>query len=868
MNFKDKTAVQFAKEMLGGREFSTADACILVKQLKHEHAFGYARKVLARARKGKGKVDNAELVTWLRQQHALCTYKDPDLPASTRFDLALEILGTGEDLAATKNQETLGLAGAIHKRMWEFGGQRDHLEWSLSFYRRGYEEGVEPDGGYTAINAAYVADLLGMESAANAKGGLTSQTTAAYRQLAHAIREDIIQSLVPLAEAPGNALSGQWWVVCSIAEAYFGLARYDEATEWLRRAAAIEEVSEWEFQSTAQQLTKLARLQSAGAMDCGESFRDSPAGRTLLAFLGDDALGLQSAYLGKFGLALSGGGFRASLYHIGVLARLAELDVLRHVEVISCVSGGSILGAHYYLEVQKLLESKTDVDITRQDYIDVVQRVARDFLEGVQQNIRWRVAASLLTNLKMIFRPSYSRSDRLAELYEKCLYARVQDGKEGSERFMTDLFVKPKGYVTDFTPKRDNWRRKNKVPTLILNATTLNTGHNWQFTASWMGESPWSVDPALDANYRLRRVYYGDARGVETKEGERRGVRLGTAVAASACVPGLFEPIVLRGVYENKTVRLVDGGVHDNQGVVGLLEQDCNVLLVSDASGQMESQDEPSNGVIGVPLRSNSILMSRVREAEYDDLVARRSASLLRGFMFVHLKKDLDVEAVSWAGCDEPVEASDDARPAELRGTRTRYGILKSVQRRLAAMRTDLDSFSDSEAYALMVSGYRMTEFEFPRTVSGCEAPTEEAVQWPFLALEPAMVSDENSGKLMALLSVADQGAFKVWKLYPPLRTLGWILVAVLGACAAWVLWEHRDKAVITYQTIGISLLTLLAGMIVGKGIMRIARFRETVTKIAFGIGMALIGFAVAKLHLAVFDKRFLKLGQIKRLLP
>jgi uncharacterized membrane protein len=73
---------------------------------------------------------------------------------------------------------------------------------------------------------------------------------------------------------------------------------------------------------------------------------------------------------------------------------------------------------------------------------------------------------------------------------------------------------------------------------------------------------------------------------------------------------------------------------------------------------------------------------------------------------------------------------------------------------------------------------------------------------------------------------------------------------------------------VITYQTIGISLLTLVAGMVVGKGIMRIARFRETVTKIVFGIGMALIGFIVAKIHLAVFDKRFLKLGQIKRLLP
>jgi hypothetical protein len=167
-----------------------------------------------------------------------------------------------------------------------------------------------------------------------------------------------------------------------------------------------------------------------------------------------------------------------------------------------------------------------------------------------------------------------------------------------------------------------------------------------------------------------------------------------------------------------------------------------------------------------------------------------------------------------------------------------------------------------------MVSGYRMTEFEFPRTVSGCEAPAEEAVQWPFLAVEPAMDRADDSGKLLELLSVADQGAFKVWKLYPPLRILGWILIAVLAACAAWGLWKWRDEAVITYQTIGILLLVLIASAVVGKGVMRIARFRETVRKILFGIGMALIGFSAAKIHLAFFDKLFLKLGRIERLLP
>ena len=69
--------------------------------------------------------------------------------------------------------------------------------------------------------------------------------------------------------------------------------------------------------------------------------------------------------MGKVGLALSGGGYRASLFHIGVLARLAECNVLRRVEVLSCVSGGSIVGAYYYLKLRQLLQEKPDAEVDR-----------------------------------------------------------------------------------------------------------------------------------------------------------------------------------------------------------------------------------------------------------------------------------------------------------------------------------------------------------------------------------------------------------------------------------------------------------------------------------------------------------------------
>ena len=44
----------------------------------------------------------------------------------------------------------------------------------------------------------------------------------------------------------------------------------------------------------------------------------------------------------KIALAFSGGGVRATVFHLGVLARLAHQDLLGKVGVISSVSGGSL----------------------------------------------------------------------------------------------------------------------------------------------------------------------------------------------------------------------------------------------------------------------------------------------------------------------------------------------------------------------------------------------------------------------------------------------------------------------------------------------------------------------------------------------
>ena len=57
----------------------------------------------------------------------------------------------------------------------------------------------------------------------------------------------------------------------------------------------------------------------------------------------------------RIGLALSGGGFRASIFHLGVIRRLEELGIMKYVHTISAVSGGSIIAAYYVIEMEKRL---------------------------------------------------------------------------------------------------------------------------------------------------------------------------------------------------------------------------------------------------------------------------------------------------------------------------------------------------------------------------------------------------------------------------------------------------------------------------------------------------------------------------------
>jgi predicted acylesterase/phospholipase RssA len=860
-----------AEDVLQGR-FETPEYVLeLVRELHKHRYFGVARKLLERLAGSTDVALRPQQRVLVAQKLALSTYKDPDLPADARLERALDVLRRVDDLAATRDQETLGLAGAIYKRMWElFGVERD-LETSCAYYLRGHRVGVRTDYGYNGVNAAFVLDLLADLEAPDQSLGQQSET--GRHELALQIRREILDVLTPLCDVRGNEelhLRQQWWFLVTLGEAAFGVGEYDTAAGWLLQAAALPHRSDWEIESTARQLAALANLNERRAARRAAK-PDVRATEVLGMFL--RALGtvsnveaaLASVVRGKVGLALSGGGFRAALYHVGVLARLAELDLLRHVEYLSCVSGGSIVGALYYLEVRRVLLEKPDAEITRADYLDLVERVRVALVGGVQRNIRTRIAAEWLTNVKMIFAPNYSRTKRAGELYEREIYARVADGEGSKPRYLNDLKIIPHGERPDFRPKDHNWRRAAKVPILVLNATSLNTGHNWQFTASWMGEPPAAVDSEVDANYRLRRMYYEQAPPPHDR------VRLGYAVAASACVPGIFEPLPLANLYERTPtetdrkvrpiVRLVDGGVYDNQGTAALLEQGCSVLLVSDASGQMDHQDNPSDGLLGVPLRANSILQARVRVSQYEELESRRRAGILKGLMFVHLKKDLPSPPVDWIGCQDP------SAPLPPR-TVTSYGVQKSIQRRLAAIRTDLDSFTDVEADALMSSGYLATETALKTPVLGFDVPAPDCRQWLFLRIAP-LLSASSATSPLALwldrqLKFGSKLAFKIWWQARWLQIVALLVLVAVAASLVSVVW---GEVTIDVRAVLLSVFWAVVGF-AGYGVVgKVFNYRKTLREIFIGLGMATVGFVFARLHLHVFDRLFLNKGRLPAVL-
>ena len=229
-----------AQSILRGKDADALTAYRLAERLKSSNEFGYARRLYGHIRRvgDYAALQTKASVAKVGQRHALCTYKDPDLPAADRFQWALKILDEVDNLKLTgaEQQESLGLRGAVHKRIWQQQGQFPDLVRSGGYYLQGYAMGPQTDQGYTGINAAFVLELLAREGAIEAaRTGAGWDAVEAQMQRAQEIRQVLTKVLPDLPATAGNEwLRKDWWFYTTRAEAHFGLGDYEAGLAALR----------------------------------------------------------------------------------------------------------------------------------------------------------------------------------------------------------------------------------------------------------------------------------------------------------------------------------------------------------------------------------------------------------------------------------------------------------------------------------------------------------------------------------------------------------------------------------------------------------------------------------------------------------
>jgi predicted acylesterase/phospholipase RssA len=224
----------------------------------------------------------------------------------------------------------------------------------------------------------------------------------------------------------------------------------------------------------------------------------------------------------KLGLALSGGGLRASLYHLGLLRFLRDAGILSQVTHITSVSGGSIIAAHLALNWDRYTGGLKEFDSAAAEFLDFVRldirnRVVRRFPLTIP--LRWARWLLGRSNRRL------TRTGLLEYHYERYLYG---------DKSLFEL------------PER---------PQLHILATNLSEGCLCSFNRNGL----LMVRRQAGGTVRADRIHVGLA-------------TVAMAVTASSAFPGFFPPLELSDADvgaggEFGRQAYTDGGVFDNLGV-------------------------------------------------------------------------------------------------------------------------------------------------------------------------------------------------------------------------------------------------------------------------------------------------------------
>jgi NTE family protein len=191
--------------------------------------------------------------------------------------------------------------------------------------------------------------------------------------------------------------------------------------------------------------------------------------------------------------------------------------------------------------------------------------------------------------------------------------------------------------------------------------------------------------------------------------------------------------------------------------------------------------------------RTMDTLMGRVRDEMVEGLIARHDRDRVA---FMHLTRGLD-------GHDEPfLRADGKPEQAKVRGTATSgtdFGVDPKFQGLLSRIRTDLDSFTDIEAFALEADGYRMSGPEL--TAIARNFGSEEVVSdsWPFARMGERL-SDAFDTALSKHLEVASHKLAKPYRvgfsvgLAKALGLIGVSIIALVALVAyLFLIWYLGD---------------------------------------------------------------------------
>ncbi len=160
----------------------------------------------------------------IAQRLALCTYKSkvPD-PMAALLEAERILLPLHPEI--TTDAETLGLCGAINKRLYELTQDKKYLVKALDYYGRGYT--LKQDY-YNGINVAYLYNVA-------SHAATEAEEKTAYRFFARKIRMEVIDLCNNLINDPSFAdRSDREWIVLTLAEAYYGTGDMDRYTQTIK----------------------------------------------------------------------------------------------------------------------------------------------------------------------------------------------------------------------------------------------------------------------------------------------------------------------------------------------------------------------------------------------------------------------------------------------------------------------------------------------------------------------------------------------------------------------------------------------------------------------------------------------------------